>query len=87
MNVHCWQGLCSHLFTVFGTDVPLAVHSIYCLLSEHFQTLKEDTQSELFFSKSKALYLQTWLSSRLFISMEYLTNETKLCATEKSSNH
>ena len=87
INVHCWQGLCSHLFTVFGTDVPLADHSIYCLLSEHFQTLKEDTQSDLFFSKLKALHLQTWLSSHLFIPMESLPNKSELCATEQCSNH
>lgn len=54
-------GLCSHLFTIFGTDVLLAVHWIHYHLSAHFQTLK------VIFSKLKALHLQAWLSSCLFI--------------------
>lgn len=53
MSAPSGQALRSHLFTVFGTDVPSALHTIYYLLSAHFQTLKEDTQSELFCSPLK----------------------------------
>lgn len=91
---HQGQRLCAWMCT--AGRVYVHIYSLYlgqtCLLlstqfivssmniSKHW---KKTHNLSYFFSKLKALHLQTWLSSHLFISMESLTNKSELCATEQ----
>lgn len=82
MSVLCCLGLCSHVFTEFRTDVPLAVYCIYYLHSAHFQTLKEDTQFFVFFSNSRHYIYKPGLVHVCLFSTESLTKQSELFATE-----